>query len=406
LNKSSKEPALALACSAFVMTGLIANGGIGAFPSAMGTFLFYIAVLVPFIRSFDRTSLFASVLVSLVSFYTKPYFILGFGIVASYLFLFVSKKRSVLYVAQFLFLFATSFLIVRFAFPLYFIDTIVGNVSNTYRTLEHLVEQLIFLFLYFYPALILALLVLFRWLLSKREKTSLVYEKGIPFNLLTFDQPLIGYSFNYILYSLACSLLVFLLILGPHVGTDMYYAYQLVVPLFFHWLFQKTSLDTRFANGIALIIVFNLFVFGQKTINPSVLRQEDPKKWTRLINAVASSSNVLNSPVVTANVIELGLNPIDSGQTIYYYAVEPYQEYALMGPSYGDFRSDGLKYVQSIEDSIKRQEFELVMTTDGEPSFYHESLLNEYYAIDSKIVLNMPQTNRTWKIFLWRPLPK
>jgi hypothetical protein len=40
LNKSARDPALALTCSAFLMTGLITNGGIGAFPSAMGAFLF------------------------------------------------------------------------------------------------------------------------------------------------------------------------------------------------------------------------------------------------------------------------------------------------------------------------------------------------------------------------------
>jgi hypothetical protein len=388
------------------MTGLITNGGIGAFPSAMGAFLFFVAVLVPFIRSFDRIGLFTSVFVSLVSFYTKPYFILGFGIVATYLFLFVSKKKSLQYVLYFSLLFTISFLIVRSAFPLYFINTIIGNISNTFRTLENLIGQLVLLLQYFYPALILVLYFLFKQWLSKKERTTLVRKEGMLSNLAVWDQPLVAYSADYIFYSLACSFLAFLFILGPHIGTYMGYAYQLVVPLFFHWLFQKTSLDTKFPNGIALIIVFNLFLFGQQTINPSVLRQEDPKKWTRLINAVASSSNVLNSPVVAANVVEFGLNPIDSGQTIYYYAVEPYQEYALMGPSYDDFQSDGLKYVQSIEDSIKRQEFELVMTTDGEPSFYHESLLNEYYAIDSKTVVNMPQTNRTWKIFLWKPLSK
>lgn len=405
LNKSSKEPALALACSAFVVIGLIANGGIGAFPSAMGAFLFYAAILVPFARSFDKTGLIVGILASLASFYTKPYFILGFGIVASYLFLFVSKKSSLLYVVRFLFLFVISFLIVRSIFPLYFINTIVGNISNTYRTFEHLAEQLVLLLRNFYPALILALLVLVKWLFSERKKFSFGREKGTTFNFAIWDQPLIAYSVDYIFYSLACSLLAFLFVLGPHVGTDMYYAYQLVVPLFFYWLFQKVNLGTKFSNAIALVIIFNLYIFAHKTIGPDVLRQEDPKKWMRLINVIASSSNTLNSPAVASNVVELGLNPVDSGQTIYYYAVAPYPQYALIGPSYDAFQSNGVKYIQSIDDSVKRQEFDLVMTTDGESSFYHEGLLDGYYAIDSSIVIKMPQTSRTWKIFLWRPLP-
>lgn len=406
LNKSTREPALSLACSAFVMTGLIANGGIGAFPSAMGTFLFYVVVLVPFARSFDRAGLFTSVLVSLVSFYTKPYFILGFGIVASYLFLFVSKRKFLFYVARFLTLFAISFLIVRYLYPLYFIDTIVGNISNTYRTFEHLTEQLVLLLLYFYPALILALLIFFSGLFSKKESPSSDRDRGAFFDIAAWDKPLLTHAADYISYSLFCSFLAFLFILGPHVGTDMYYAYQLVVPLFFYWLFERISLDAKFANVMALVIIFNLFLFGHKTISPKLLRQEDPKKWSRLIDAVASSSNVLNSPVVVANSVELGLTPIDSGQTIYFYAVQPYQERVWIGPSFDVFQTDGFQYIQSIEDSIKRREFDLVMTTDGEPSFYHEELLGEYYAIDSNIVVNMPHTNRTWKVYLWRPLPK
>jgi hypothetical protein len=105
-------------------------------------------------------------------------------------------------------------------------------------------------------------------------------------------------------------------------------------------------------------------------------------------------------------MVELGLNPIDSGQTIYYYEVKPYQEHTLLGPSYEAFQSNGLQYIQSIDESIKRREFDLVMTTDGEPSFYDENLLNEYYSMDAKMVVTMPQTQETWKIFLWRPVPK
>jgi hypothetical protein len=406
VNKSTRQPPLALACSAFIITGLIAKGGVGAFPSAMGTFLFYLAVLVPLIRSFDRASLFVAVLASIASFYTKPYFILGFGIVTSYLFLFVSKREAVISAAQFLLLFAVSFLVVRLILPLYFIDTIVGNVSNTYRTWEHLLEQLVLLVLYFYPALMLALCIFFKPLFSKRKSSSLAGQRGTLFNLTVWDDPFIEYRCDYIAYSLICSFLAFLIILGPHVGTDMYYAYQLVVPLFFYWLVQRISFKVKYAGVIAVVILFNLYLFGHKTIGPDRLREEDPKKWTRLIRAIASSSNVLNSPVITSNVVELGLTPVDSGQTIYYYAVERYPGHILMGPSYAAFQADGLEYIHSIDDSIKGQEFDLVMTTDGEPSFYDQGLLSEYYAIDSNIVVNMPQTDQTWKIFLWKPLSR
>jgi cell division protein FtsW (lipid II flippase) len=251
-----------------------------------------------------------------------------------------------------------------------------------------------------------ALSVFFGRLFSKRKNLSSTQEARTLFDFRVWDQPLFGSWLDYISYSLFCSILAFLLILGPHVGTDMYYAYQLVVPLFFYWLCQRIRFDNKFAGIIAMVIVFNLFWFGYKTVNPNLLRQEDPKKWSKLIRALESSTKVLNSPVAAANAVELGLSPIDSGQTIYFYAVQRYQGNILLGPSFDAFQSDGMQYVQSIEDSIKLQEFDLIMTTDGEPSFYHEDLLNKYYAIDAEVKVNMPQTSRTWKVFLWRPLPK
>ena len=71
--KKQKDISLSFTCGAFVIIGLTTNGGIGAYPSSMGTFLFLLAVLVPYIRSFDRIGLFASILFSLLAFYTKPY---------------------------------------------------------------------------------------------------------------------------------------------------------------------------------------------------------------------------------------------------------------------------------------------------------------------------------------------
>jgi len=397
--KTSKDASLALACAAFVMIG----GEIEAFPSAMGMFLFLVVVLFPFHRSYDKTSLLTVLLVSILSFYTKPYFILGFGIVTTYLFLFVSKKRSVLYGALFLFLFALSFIIVRLAFPLYFIETVVGNISNTYRSSAHLTEQLIQLFLYFYPALIVVMVLLFRENYLKRGGQR---RTGSLINFSGWDQPFIGFPLGYLFYSLACSFMAFIFILGPHVGAYLSYAYQLLLPLFFLWLFQKISRDNKFRMVVVLLVLFNLFIWQKKALNPGMLKLEDPRTWARLLKVVETSSNILNSPVAASKMVEMGLNPIDSGQTIYFYNIKPYQLNSLIGPSYADIQSAGLNYIETIDHAIENQDFDLIMTTDGEKSFYHEELIGKYYFLDKKIIVQMPHTNRSWKIFLWRPLVK
>src|SRR5688572_20043628 len=154
IQKIKGDVAPASACAAFIIIGLIARGGIGAFPSAMGTFLFLMTLVIPFLKGFNHTSLMFSILFSIAAFYTKAYFILGFGIVASYLFLFVSKKSGLFYSSLFLILFAASFFVVRLVFPLYFINTVVGNASNADRSFEHLLSQLKQLFIYFFPVLL------------------------------------------------------------------------------------------------------------------------------------------------------------------------------------------------------------------------------------------------------------
>jgi hypothetical protein len=40
--------------------------------------------------------------------------------------------------------------------------------------------------------------------------------------------------------------------------------------------------------------------------------------------------------------------------------------------------------VEFIDRAIKKQNFDLIMTTDGEKSFYHEELINAYYFLDKK----------------------
>ena len=398
-----RESALALACAAFVMTGLIGRGGIGAFPSAMGTFLFLSAVLVPFFRSFDHPSLIFSVLFSIAAFYTKPYFVLGCGVVASYMFLFVSKKKGMFYGILFLVLFLISYFVVRYVFPLYFINTIAGNISNTNRTSEHLFSQLKQLVFYFFPVLIVPFVAL-RTAFGKRLSNTSFHEriKNV-FNLLNWNQPLIGISANYSFYFFVSALLAFIFILGPHIGTYLSYAYQILIPAYFCWLFQKVELKKKTGYIIALLVLFNLFSWERDLLNPVMLEQKNSKEWAELFSYLESPSHILNSPAVTSKIVELGKAPIDSGQTAYFYSVDPFPDNELIGPSYESFTRDGIKYIRFIDNSIEKQKFDLILVTKEKVGFYHTKLIDNYYSLAAQITVDMPQTEQRWTILIWRP---
>ena len=400
IRKIKDDTASGLACAAFIMVGLIARGGIGAFPSAMGTFFFMLAIVLPYLRGFDRLSLVASILCSILAFYSKAYFMLGFGIVGSYLFLFVSKKNALIYGVTFLTLFVSSLLIVRLAFPLYLINTIIGNISNTERSSAHLLSQLSQLLTYFFPVLVCSVFLLVM------ERNSFSRGTGLRLNARGWKQPLIHGSPDYFFYSFVCAFLAFVLFLGPHIGNYLRYAYQLVVPLFFCWFFLKLNLQKKTAVLITLAILVNLFFWERSSLSPQLLEQKDSTAWASLYSHVRSSSNILNSPVVTSAVIELGLNPLDSGQTSYFYAVQPYPENALLGPAYDSFQADGLKYIKFIDSSIEKQKFDLVITTREKSTFYHAKLLETFYTPVMEIRVDMPQSAQQWTAVLWKPLPR
>ena len=93
---SNHQAALSLLGAELVAAALATRGGLGGYPSSMGAFFFLAAITAPYVRGFDRWGLLLSGAASLLAFYSKPYFVLGFGIVAGYTFLFVSKRAGLL----------------------------------------------------------------------------------------------------------------------------------------------------------------------------------------------------------------------------------------------------------------------------------------------------------------------
>lgn len=402
LYKTRQDLPLALICAAFAMTGIMAQGSIGAFPSAMGTFLFVAAVLIPLIRSFDMPGLIASVFLSLLAFYTKTYFVFSFGIVAGYLLLSVSLKKALIYALLFLTLFTASVYIVHLAFPLYFINTIIGNISNTNMSTAHLLSQFKQLLLYFYPVLIITAAVLIMDM-RKKEESPGSGDVKFSLNFTKWDQPLWNGSLSYYFFAFASTMLAFTLILGPHVGSYMNYAYQILIPTFFLWFFQIADFSKSKRWLLAVIVLLNLFVWQYAMLNPNMLKQKESKEWAQIIGYLQLSSNILNAPVVTSVVVELGLSPLDSGQTIYFYSVEPYADDPWIGPTYAAFKADGVMYANGIDRSIEKKNFDLVVTVKEKASFYRTKLLNENYALVDEIVVDMPQTNQQWTVLIWRP---
>jgi len=221
-----------------------------------------------------------------------------------------------------------------------------------------------------------------------------------------WSRPLFGRPLSFLLYSFLFSLLAFLFMLGPHTGSYLNYAFQLLVPTFFCWFFCEFGLAKKFNELFILVVLLNLFSWESKVLDPNKLKQKDSKEWARVSEYVRLSSTILNSPAVAAEVVTLGRIPMDSGQTSYFYTVEHFPDNLLTRTSYSEFYDDGLRYTLLIDHMIEKQRFDLVITTREKEAFYHEQILWDYYDVVDEIRVDMPQSNQQWTLVVWQPLIK
>jgi len=401
--QTRRDVSAALICAAFVMIGLIGHAGIGAFSSAMGGFLFLAAALIPHLRSYSTGSLILSAVLALTAFYTKAYYVLSFGVVAVYVFLFVSKKRAVMYGLFFVLLFVLSFLLVRTLFPLYFFNILIVNMSMSWLSDSHLWAQLSNLFRSFLPLLALVPLAYLAQRLRKGNVTPQAPALLLPRLSLAWQQPLINHGFDFPLFFFAIAMMAFILVLGRHQGNSMNYAYQLLVPTFLLWFTMRIRPEGNFSFLFALLVLYTLFSWQASLLAPRLLEQRDSKEWERFFTYVRSSSNVLNSQLEASEVARLGMSPIDTGQTIVYYQVKPFDESFLVPAGYDAVVADGVKYTVFIDQSIAKQKFDLVVTVKEKGAFYHVKWMEKYYEVVDEIRLDMPQASQQWTALIWKP---
>ncbi len=409
-RRSNKDVGLALAAGEFLAVGLVARAGLGAFPHSLGTFLFLAGILIPLSCDFDRRGLLLSAVLCLLAFYTKPYFLLAFGMVAGYVFLFKSKQKALLYALAFTAMFLASFLLVRSVFPLYFLDTVLSNFSQTAgNSAEHLYRQLRELGTEFYLSLLTALVVTLANMRNLRPGLVWLKDLTSKANFLILNHPLLSRPLNYFAYCFLCGCLVFILVLGPNPESYMSYSYQLMLAPFFLWLAGELKPQRRLDLILLCVLLINLVLFCWTQANPDVLQQvaRSEQTWRELYARVDPSGRILNSPLLVSELLRRGMLPVDSGHTEYYYAIREVPGIDALGPPYEIVRDNGQRYLESVRASIRNQEFARIIVTDPGDFFYdnrNRNLVGRYYQQTAAFSLQMPQASQKWQLVIWEPI--
>lgn len=400
--RERKNHLLALTCSAFVMislAGVQGLGGISAYPAPTGVFFFIAAVFIPFLFSFDAKSLAFSIFLALAGFYTKPYFLLSFGIVASYVFLFISPKKGLIYGLAFFVTAMISIFVVKDMFPLYFVGVIWANVSQTTRSLEHLLSQLNSLINTFLPLLIIIILSLvINGIKVSGEK------RPYRINISRWNEPLLGYSPGYIFYTFGITLLAFVTILGWHAPNPLGYAYQLVVPLFICWVFSGLIPESKTNLFAALLIIINVFTWQSSIMSPEYLKERSPNEWSRLLGYLDGAKSFIHPPIMVTDIMALGYAPMDSGQTIIFFTIQPYPDTILTDIPYERLRRDGYGFTSSINRRIENRRYDVIIIQKNKAQFLDTWILEQNYTLVDEIEIKM-NVGGSQTLQIWKPNP-
>ncbi|MGL4982128.1 MAG: hypothetical protein ACRC4W_04660, partial [Treponemataceae bacterium] len=203
-----------LTCTFFM--GMIQKN-LCAFPNALGMLLLTSSIIVSHKYNYSYRSLIISGILSILAFYTKPYYMVGIGYICTWLFLFSSYKKSLKVFFIFSIAFLFSLIVTHLFFPSYINNNLFHHTGVASYQVNHMINQV----LYFFKSefILLFLYVIFFTTVSLKEKFYLT----VQFKFRTIYNIAIILSFIFFLFKL-----------GGHVGAGGgAYLYDMMYPFLF-----------------------------------------------------------------------------------------------------------------------------------------------------------------------------
>ena len=405
-----------LAAAALVYAGLLYYSTPVASPNALGLLLFLGAITVPWINGFSARSLGVSIVLGILGFYTKQYFVASLGYVALYIFLVESKKRAIYFGFASLAIFIPVLFLVHYTSPYYLEDTFfaVQSSAKLAATGGKVIEQLKEYVLIYFPLFIILAIVLgsrLRLRLIPNDYTKEFRQQRSYLNLFDFRQPLLLIKPNYIWVCCACSLIIFVLLLGKNNGNHMTYAFQLISPFFMVGTLALMSRYKRWRlplRALLLIAFYNSYV-----MLPSDFSVNE-ENWLKIREKIANADDVYASTLVLKEVIAKGDPIYLSGGTRYF----------LFGANKPAFLSKSdpnttvavvwERYVENFQEKIRNQEFDFLLIDMWMPlpnsqkdiSVDTQALISQFYTVSDD--LRLPLMNKrgggVFRLRIWTPI--
>jgi hypothetical protein len=351
-----------------VYAGLLFYSTPIASTNGLGLFLFLAAIAVPWVHGFSTRSLLVSIVLGILAFHTKQYFIACLGYVALYLFLAESKKRAIYFSLAALVTFIIVLTIVTYTSPYYLEATIFAVQSSAKMAAsdEHLVTQLREFVRIYLPLLVILIVAAMYRVYSKSfviERSARDSLQSRVVNVFNLDKPLLQHKPNYIWVCCACSVLIIVLALGKNRGNNLTYFFQFISPFLLIGIFALISDIAKWRWPIRILILIALY--NSYVMLPSDFSLKEDS-WRRVRAEIASANEIYASTLVMQFVLE-------KGAPVYRSAGTGYFVFAGKPPFLMDItKKDPIpeiwdRYVNQIQTKIQNREFDVLLIDNWMP---------------------------------------
>ena len=369
-------------------------------PHSLGLFLFLCSLFIPYFKKYSYPSLVISIILGILGFYTKAYYVLGLPYLTVYLFLFVSKKKGVLFGIAWGSVFLLSILGVREILECYFANTFFANLYSAQSSFAHCLKQFKFFFENTWGMFVIlgaGIGIQISYYFGKGWDLS-HFPK---FNWKDFNKPILDVSVDLNTFCLILSTLLIYFKLGRHGGSWMGYLFQLMMPFLIILVFSIIKMDVWRLITIPFIgINIMLASAPHFQIHP----EKSLKNWKTVEKIVSKYHNIYNSSTIVSILLEQNKEIYDSGLTESFH----------VGSAKGSFlkplllKEDRVEektrvYKQRIYDNIVHKKFDLLLITKNWFLTIPPAETQKNYRFIGSINLEMPYFPQGWELGIWEP---
>jgi hypothetical protein len=354
-----------------------------AYPNALGMFLFLSTIFVPWFCKYHPLSLFASILLGILGFLSKPYFVLGIPYIFLYLLL-RNWRGAFGYGLVTLVLLGSTLTLINWLFPLYLNNTLFVHNNVADRDWGYMFKQLLAYCQNSWWLLLLLFVPFAFYLFENRNEILPRRPWNIPRRIRELD-------LTSVCLFLSTGLFVYKL--GLHTGAWLIYLHHLVSPFAIVVIFRFLSRYQLSIFKAACIILTILNLRSGKMLADIPPGFYQP--WEKLATEIQAAPKVLSSPIAASLILQQHKTLWDNGESQYLVAGLN----NFLG-NQQDIKNRDRQHKEIVKQQIVDGAFDLVIST---PRFDNEIIdkvaLENHYQKKDTINVAFPFNQVVWRYF-------